>query len=363
MIRPDSTVVREIEEMRPKTPPGLLSRSQKDRLIERGLYGLYRWYVEKSQATRNWNADRSFDWKSFSTSHSEPLNHVLEGFFAVEQYIPDYVSKLLVLIKKSRGRHQFQLRWGSEEEKHSDAWLNTLTFSRHRSVKWIEDYQESLLNTEWMLPWDDPMHMLFYTLIQERATQINYLNTALIARGQSDKQELQGDVDPVLDRVATTIATDEGAHYAFFLEASRLMFYYYPAESLEAFVDVVKHFCMPATETIPDFARFEETCARTAIYGPREHTGDVLQVVLNQLGVKGHKAFVDGVRRSRRVPDEDGNLRDTALFEALDYGTVEDAVKRLFGRIKTYEEEVGFAAVNPTEFVPSGLMPADDEDA
>lgn len=362
MIRPDATVIREIEEMRPRTPPGLLSRAAKDALIERGLYGLYRWYVEKSQATRNWNADRAFDWKSFSRGHSPDVNHILEGFFAVEQYIPDYVSKLLVLIKKSRGRHQFQLRWGSEEEKHSDAWLNTLLFSRYRSVEWIENYQESLLNTEWMLPWDDPLHMLFYTLIQERATQINYLNTAIIARGKSSNEELTGDVDPVLDNVATTIATDEGAHYAFFLEASRLMFYYYPSESLEAFVDVVKHFCMPATTIIPDFARFEETCARTAIYGPRQHTGDVLQIVLGHLGVKGHKAFSDGVKRSRQVPDIDGNMRDTSLFEALDYGAVENAVRRLFGRIQSYEEEVGLAEVNPTHFVSSGLNPRENSD-
>jgi len=58
--------------------------------MERAFVGLFRWYVDRSQTTRNWNPDRSFDWKNMRQDHSPEVMQILEGFFAVEQYIPDY---------------------------------------------------------------------------------------------------------------------------------------------------------------------------------------------------------------------------------------------------------------------------------
>ncbi len=349
--------VQEIEELRSPHAPGLLSRAEKDRRIERGITGLYRWYLDRSQSTRNWNPDRHFNWRAFRTDHSPEMNYILEGFFAVEQYVPDYVNKLLQLVRKSYGRAQFQVRWGTEEQRHMDAWQNTVLFSRYRSVEWIEDYKEALRNNEWQLPWDDAMHMLFYTLIQERATQINYLNAAAIAAGKVDRPEHRNDADPVLEKVCLAIATDEAAHYNFFNESARLMVYYYPAQSIDALVDVIKHFSMPGVDIIPNFARFQEKCAQAAVFGPREYAGDVLQVALSNLNVRASKAFSYGVKRSRMVPDPDGNMRDTALFEAIDYPALEQAVKRLHERIAEHEQEIGYSEVDPTHFVPSGLAP------
>ena len=356
-MKAESTIIKEIEEQRPRYPPGLLSRAEKNRLIERGITGLYRWYLARSQATRNWNPDRHFDWRAFRTDHSPQMNHILEGFFAVEQYVPDYVIKLLQLIRKSYGRAQFQVRWGAEEQRHMDTWQNTVLFSRFRSVEWIEQYKEALRDKEWDLPWDDPLRMLFYTLIQERATQMNYMNAASIAAGHSSVPEHAGDRDPVLEKVCQTIAVDEAAHYNFFNESSRLMFYYYPAESLEALVDVIKHFAMPGVEIIPDFLRFQEAVARAAIFGPRQYSSEVLPVALKNLSVRANRAFTYGLRRSRMVPDPDGNMRDTAIFDTIRYEALEGSVRRLFARIERHEQEVGYSDVDPTRFVPSGLSP------
>ena len=358
-MRAESTVLKEIyDDRRPATLPGLLSRAEKDLHIERGVASLYRWYLARSQATRNWNPDKSFDWRTFSTSHSHEVNTMLEGFYAVEQYVPDYVSKLLEVIRKSYGRAQFHVRWGAEEQRHMDAWRNTVMYARYRSPRWIEQYTDSLRASEWTLPWDDALHMIFYTVIQERATQVNYVHMALIAAGKSGKEIFANDVDPVLERVARTIAIDEAAHYNFFNEVGRLMFYYYPAEALEALVDVIKHFSMPGVTIIPDFARFEEIVARAAVFGSREYATDVLQVALQNLGVKANKAFVRGIRKSRQVPDPDGNMRDTALFEAIDYATLEGHVERLYKKLGRYEAETGRDMVDPTRMVSSGLLAA-----
>lgn len=356
-MKPDRTIINQIEEQRPSAPAGLLSRQEKDRLIERGLIGLYRWYLARSQATRNWNPDKDFNWRAFRSDHSPRLNTIIEGFFAVEQYVPDYVSSLLNKIRESYGRSHFHIRWGAEEERHSDTWLNALLFSRFRTPTWIEEYKQALRSGEWKLPWDDALHMVFYPVIQERATQLSYIKMAVIARGESNNPDFAGDPDPVLAEIAHTIAIDEAAHYNFFLECARLLLYYYPAQALEAFLDVIKHFAMPAADLIPNYQQFFEEVARAGIYGPREYARDVLQSALDNLNISGRRALEAGVRRFRQTPDEDGNMRDTAIFETLDYRSMETTVRRLFERIEKYEREIGLADIDPTRFAPSGLAP------
>jgi acyl-[acyl-carrier-protein] desaturase len=348
--RIDPEIIEEIEDERPKIPVGLLTRDYKDMLIERGFLGLYRWYVARSQLTRNWNPDKDFNWRAFRKDHSPEVQRVLEGFFAVEQYVPDYVTSLLQVIRQSHGRSHFHIRWGSEEEKHADLWYNSVLFSEHRSPKWLRDYMGQLRGRAWSIPWEDPMHMIFYTVFQERATQVNYLNMAAIARGETGKPGFEGDVDPVLAEMSKVIAIDEAAHYNFFLEGARLYLYYYPTKAIEAMHDVITHFAMPAGHLIPDYNKFAEVVARLGIYGPREHSRDVVQHALNNLGFAGRKALENGIKRGRMVPDENGNMRETAIFEAIDFPSIADKVKRIFGRIRTHEDEIGFSDVDPTEF-------------
>ena len=95
--------------------------------------------------------------------------------------------------------------------------------------------------------------MLLYTVVQERATQLNYLNLGAIAAGRlPDGAHI---ADPVLAEVAHTIAVDEAAHYNFFLEGARLFLYYFPVETLNALHDVLGAFGMPAQDIIPDWPR------------------------------------------------------------------------------------------------------------
>ena len=354
-MRPNGEIIAELEEQRPRWATGLLSHAERDRLIDRGLMALYRWYLDRSQAVRNWNPDRSFDWRRLRTDHSPDVNAAIEGFFAVEQYVPDYTSKLVAINRRSLARSHFQIRWGAEEERHAQLWRNALLFARFRSARWIEEYGESLREGEWDLPWDDPCRMAIYALFQERATQLNYLNTATIARGQGLRPEATGERDPVLEQAAVKIAADEAAHFSFFLEITRLHLYYYPAQTLESISDVIEHFAMPALKLLPDMDGFARALYRLGIYGPREYTRDVLQVVLSNLGISSRRALEEDVRSFQGSPDGDDDERKTSMFSALDYSAVETAVHHLAARVEAYEREIGLDEVDRTELLPSGL--------
>lgn len=347
----------------PRTPAGLLSNREKDVLIERAFLGLYRWYTTRSQETRNWNPDKSFDWRKLRHDLPGEVVTVLQGFFAVEQYAPDYTSELLNVVRRSHGRSHFQLRWGSEEEKHADTWENALLFARQRTPAWIAEYKERLRAQQWHLPFPDAITNLVYTVFQERATQLNYLNMMNIALGKSDKPHLQGAADPVLARVSQTIAVDEAAHYNFFLEGVRLYLYYYPQRTLEAIKHVITSFSMPASHLVPDWDHFFETVYKAGIYGPREFGRDVVQLVFRNLGIESRRKLEEGIKATREVPDFEGrDKQPTAVWDSFDYGQVEGDVERLHVKIQRYEQEIGFADLDPTEFVVNPEVPTQKDE-
>ena len=115
----------------------MLSQAERWYAFERSVAGFYRWYIARSQELRNWNADLSLNWRDLRGDLSDSTMRIVEGYYAVEQFIPDYVSKVLNVIRESYGRSQFYIRWGSEEERHADLWRNVLLFSGRRSEKWL----------------------------------------------------------------------------------------------------------------------------------------------------------------------------------------------------------------------------------
>lgn len=347
-----------IEPPHPVVGANSFSRTERNIQLERTFHGLYRWYVARSQQLRNWNPDTSFDWAQMRPDHSSDVVQLIEGFFAVEQYVPDYTSKIINLVRRSFGRSHFQIRWGSEEERHAESWENALLFSRQRTPTQIEEYKHDLRSNEWRLPWDDPLHMLIYTVFQERATQLNYLNFAKIARGDANDPAQNIAVDPVLERVCTMLAVDEAAHYGFFLEGARLYLYYFPEETLEAIHNVITHFSMPAQAIIPNWDAIAEVIYRTGVYGPRDYQRNVLTPVFNNLSVVSRKALENGIKRSRIVPTIDGNdKRETALWDVFDPSTVVKSVKRLHSKIVEYEKTIGRDAISPLEFVENPDWP------
>jgi acyl-[acyl-carrier-protein] desaturase len=337
--------------------PVLLSEEERHRLLERAFIGLYRWYVSRSQVKRNWNADSFVNWREMRADHSEDVALLIEGFFAVEQFAPDYTSEILRLVRRSHGRSHFQMRWGAEEERHANTWENALLFSKSRSPRYIDEYKKELRNNTWTLPWDDPLHMMVYTVFQERATQVNYLNFAQLSRGQAAKPGYDTEADPILERACTILATDEAAHYYFFLECARLYLYYFPEETLQAILDVVTHFAMPAQDIIPNWPVIAETIYKTGVYGPREFQRNVIVPVMKNLTVEGKKALEAGLKRSREIPNRDGVFRTSAFWETFDASAAEGNVKNVFEKIHEYEVLIGRDAVDPTLYVPNPDWP------
>lgn len=273
---------------------------------------LYRWYLDRA-SRRRWSPDRSFQWRALSRETCERFGPLIEGFFAVEQYVPDYSGDLVPRNRNDYGRSQFYLAWGGEEARHADAWRNVLIFSGLRSESQLEEYLDQLRERPWKPPVTDLFEQTVYTVLQERATQIVYDNLARTCALN----------DPVLAAVCRTLAIDEAAHYQFFLESTRLALYFLPDETLSAISKVLRSFVMPAADLVPDYDRFADELYRSGAFGRAIYARKVARVALKTLGVT-----------SLRARGADSLCHDSEYIDRV--------VLRLFDRLGMYEREIGF---------------------
>ena len=246
----------------------------------------------------------------------------------MEQFTPDYVGPLLGLIRESYGRSQWHLYWASEEVRHADLWRNALVALGRRDQRWMEEYARELRRQEWAIPWDSPRHIVFYQVIQERATQVSYFNLGLSLAGKLPR--FQTPHDQALAAACQVIAVDEAAHYAFFVEVARLLLYYEPEQSMEALVDVLRHFTMPARNVIPNYDEFGRVLHDAGVFGRTIHYRDVVRVVLDTLSAPALRELEAGVRRAREIPCTDGARRTAAFLDTLNQPDVERKVSNSF---------------------------------
>ena len=129
--------------------------------------------------------------------------------------------------------------------------------------------------------------------------------------------------------------------------------YYYPLETLEAIRDVLEHFAMPAQKLLPDWQAFFEAAYKAAVYGPREYARDVVAIGLEQFGIASRRSLEEGIKRTRLVPDENGQMVDIAIWETFDPNGIVRDVQRLYTKINGFESKYGMDLIDPTQFVPN----------
>ncbi len=231
-------------------------------------------YLKLAEEKRRWNVFNDIAWHEANPKTDETLAHCVETFCAVEMYLPDFTSKMLHMIRRSRGRAWFHVNWGYEESKHSmtlEAWLLA---SGHRTEEQRQKFEKELLEAEWELPFDHPRQMVCYTMIQELATFWNYRNLEKMATQQKDW---------ALVGALRLISVDERVHYNFFRNTVKEWMKHDEAGTVDDLKYVFEHFTMPGKTQIPRYDESAKILAKTGIYGPREYIKLVKNPILEDL--------------------------------------------------------------------------------
>ncbi|MBI3434269.1 MAG: acyl-ACP desaturase [Proteobacteria bacterium] len=244
--------------------------------FENALYELYLEYFHKAEDRRRWNLQRDIPWAQVNRQPDAQIVQVVQSFMAVELYLPDYTSKILHLVRASRGRAWFQANWGYEESKHSLALEMWLVNSGSCSNDQIRDFEATILGREWNLPYHTPLEMIVYTTLQEFATALNYRGLRRVAENSQD---------PALAQALALLARDEVGHFQFFRDSLALYMKHDRDAALEALNKVIHTFRMPAQDIVPDWNAKGRLITALGIFNDRIFLREVVRPVLQSLGV------------------------------------------------------------------------------
>jgi acyl-[acyl-carrier-protein] desaturase len=261
--------------------------------LENRFYELYLEYFHKAEAHRRWNLLNDIPWHQIDRQPDPAITRIMEAFMAVELYLPDYTSKILHLIRASRGRAWFQANWGYEESKHSLALEMWLTKSGSRTDAEIREFEEEILSREWNLPYETPLEMIVYTVFQEYATKLNYQGLRRVARDSNDG---------ALDKVLALLARDEVGHFEFFKNGVLIHMDQDRDKVLETVNQVIRTFRMPAQDIIPDWDSRDQLIRDMHIFDDRIYMREVVKPVLKALGIDYKELREARLRLDARSP-------------------------------------------------------------
>jgi acyl-[acyl-carrier-protein] desaturase len=245
--------------------------------LERAFWAMYRDFFDKAEKKRRWSIRDDIPWDRCNPNLDPAVADVVESFCAVELYLPDYTSKILPVVRPSKGRVWFYANWGYEESKHSLALGDWLLKSRHRTDEEMTDLERRIFQWEWNLPHDNHLGMLIYAMVQERATGLNYRNL------RRRVQERGG--DPALSQLLKFVSIDEQAHYSFFEECVGLYLKHDPAATLEPMPRVMNNFAMPAINDMTNGRRRVAAIKALHIFDEDIYYREVYQPIPTTLGV------------------------------------------------------------------------------
>jgi acyl-[acyl-carrier-protein] desaturase len=253
---------------------------------------MYQEFFDRAEKKRRWNVRETIPWDAVKyQAVSEDLVDVLEAFYATEMYLPDYTAQLLELNRQNHGMAWFITNWGYEESKHSMAIEEWLIRSGRRTPQQMEEFNAALLSEQWQMPFDTSRRMVIYTMLQELATQLNYVNLSKLTAAAGDE---------ALQRVLLLIASDEGCHHKLFVDCVSHHLEMDRAGTLEDIAFVLNNFSMPAHDQIPDWGRRGELIVDLKIYSDRQFVMRVMLPSLQRIGVdrKELTPFMARVRRA-----------------------------------------------------------------
>ena len=254
--------------------------------IEDIFFENYLKYFKNAEAKRRWSIYHDIPWDKASNDSSDLTADIVQSFSAVEMFLPDYTSKIMELVRRSRGRAWFQSNWGYEESKHSMVLEEWLLRSGKRTEEQIKEFERTLLGAEWELPFDHPRQMIIYTMIQELATGLNYTNL---------RRRAEEEGDGALTGLLKWVSADEQAHYNFFRKGVKAYLALEPEETVADLKYVFDNFAMPAQYQIPDWDERGKQIEAAGIYGPMIYVKKIRIPILNDLGIDRKQLKAAGV--------------------------------------------------------------------
>lgn len=256
-------------------------------------------------SSRGWSAN-DIDWSQLRPEALSEVDRSAVRFITyIEDHIPGYLNNFLTAFPVvgaemelerfgfNREYFRFLVAWANDEERHASL------LTRYQVETGLATRAELLADLAaegrkvFTLPYEHPVQMFTYTLIQEKATQLFY--------------HVFRDVitEPVLRDLLGRLARDESRHFAFY---SNLVGEYVARDGaavVPGLKDVIATFRMPLADTLKGYWRWSLKLADHYRYDHTEAYEAVVRLVNGMVDKPGEATvedlaeFVGAIRRVR----------------------------------------------------------------
>lgn len=239
-------------------------------------------YFNRSEDPEGWNRrwiiERDVPWDDVSR---EPLNDdtavMIESFFAVESYLPDFAEKGLNYYRSMVGLSNAHINWSYEELKHGRTLQLILERSGVRTPDQMREFRTELARNVWTMPYPTAREMLIYAAFQEKETQRNYELLRGVMTAQGSFGAAQG---------LRIIARDEAFHHAFYKDLVRVMLEYDEVGTAQDIRRVATSFRMPAQHLMPDMESRVRVMVRNKVFGKRQVRDECIGPTIKAFGFR-----------------------------------------------------------------------------
>ena len=230
---------------------------------------------------RRWNLQRDIDWRQIQAQTLDAnLTGLVESFFAVESFLPDFAEAGLGFYRRLLGLAHNHINWSYEELKHGRLLELVLIRSGARSEEQVAEFRRGLFRKVWRPPFDQARQMLVYAAYQERATNRNYIQLREVALKQGAEGAAVG---------LNYLARDEAFHHAYFRDVVKLYLEYDEVGTARDLVFVANNFRMPAQHLLPEPRERIKALARNRIVNKRRIMDESILPTIKALGFRDYE--------------------------------------------------------------------------
>jgi len=180
--------------------------------------------------------------------------------------------------------------WTAEEDAHSLLLEVYLLLGGNGDPKARAALRKQVVRTGLTATLDNEVQALVYTSIQERATQVYYLDLARIAEKE----------DAGLARVLRRLAKDESLHYSFYRDAVKLHLQADP-NWVYPIADIMLRFEMPGRGS-PGYQERADQARTDGIYGPEQFFTQVIDVLMRYWDIENlHPTYAEAREAQRKI--------------------------------------------------------------
>lgn len=252
-----------------------------------------------------WNRFTSIPWRNLRPELlTEKQRSAVTFITLIEDHLPGYFAEYTRVFPidevtsleeciHNRELYHFLIRWAQEEDRHahvlSSYQINCGLTSKEQLVRDLAREGRKQFTTEFT----DPSQVFIYALLQEKATQLYYLQLRDVIK------------EPVLRSILRLLARDESRHFAFFSDMVGAYIEQFGQQMIPHMKKVLHEFKMPLHNTLTNYWRWALEISDTA--GGYNHTEayEALVRVINRFADAPTRSaatdMIDFIQRIRSI--------------------------------------------------------------